>query len=289
MRCLIRPDSKDAPHRGSESRGRKGWSSGDRIPRTTQLTESSMGGAFGPEIVGVLARFEDRSPWFRSRNALIIWALRSYFPTAGDLLEVGCGTGYVLAGLKRALPGLRLTGLEPGEEGLAIARERLPGVPLLPGDARHLSYDRAFDVVSAFDVIEHVDDDAAVLAGLFRAVRPGGGLLVTVPQHTWLWSAADQHAGHLRRYSRHGLTRTVQRAGFRVIRTTSFVSLALPALAARRLCRGRPIEYDFESEFRPRPVADAVLAVSLACERWLIARGISFPAGGSLLLLARRA
>lgn len=252
------------------------------------LTGGSVGGAFGPETFAVLARVEDRSPWFRSRNALIVWALRSYFPAARDLLEVGCGTGYVLSGLRRAFPALRLTGLEPGPEGLAIAGERLPDVPLVIGDARHLDYDTAFDVVSAFDVLEHIDDDAAVLASLFRAVRAGGGLLVTVPQHRQLWSAADDHAGHLRRYGRRALIQTVERAGFQVLRTTSFVSLSLPALAAVRvLGRGRA-DYDLESEFRPRPIADALLTVSLACERWLIARGMSFPAGGSLLLVARR-
>lgn len=247
-----------------------------------------MESAFGRETFAVLARVEDRSPWFRSRNLLIQWALRSYFPGARDLLEVGCGTGYVLSGLRRTFPALRLTGLEPGAEGLAIARERLPDVPLVAGDARQLGYEGAFDVVCAFDVLEHVDEDAAVLAGLFRAVRPGGGLLVTVPQHAWLWSAADDHAGHRHRYARRALADLVERAGFRVLRTTSFVSLSLPALAAvRALGRGRS-HYNFESELRPRPLADPILALSLAVERWLIARGIVFPAGGSLLLVARR-
>ena len=252
------------------------------------MTAHSSDGAFDAQTFVLLAHVEDRNPWFRSRNRLIQWALRRYAPNARDVLEVGCGTGYVLQGLRHTFPSLRLTGLEPGADGVHIARERVPDADFVVADARQLTYEATFDAVCAFDVLEHIDDDAAVLAGLHRALRIGGVLFVTVPQHAWLWSAADTSAGHLRRYERGSICAGIERAGFRILRSTSFVTLLLPALAAARLCSGGS-GYSLETEFRPRPVRDRAAAAAYALERWLIARGVSFPLGGSLLVVAQRA
>ena len=78
-------------------------------------------------------------------------------------------------------------------------------------DARRIPFEREFDVVGAFDVLEHIVEDEDVLGQMFKATRPGGGLLVTVPQHPFLWSASDEHAMHQRRYSRAELRRKVER------------------------------------------------------------------------------
>jgi SAM-dependent methyltransferase len=252
----------------------------------TQVT--NPGGAFDAHRFAMLASVEDRNPWFRSRNLLIQWALRAHFPEARDVLEVGCGTGYVLAGLHKAFPELRLTGLEAGEEGLVFARQRVPDATFVVADARTLEYDADFDVTCAFDVLEHIDDDRAVLQQLRRADRSGGGLILTVPQHQWLWSASDVSAGHLRRYDRNKLVAMVESTGFRVLRVTSFVSLLLPALAAARLLRRSGAAYDVEVALRPRPFLDQIAAALFAAERSLIAAGVTLPAGSSLLLIAQR-
>ncbi len=130
---------------------------------------------------------------------------------------------------------------------------------------------------------------SAVLAELRRAVRPGGGIIVTVPQHPWLWSAADDYGRHVRRYTRNELVRKLQRAGFTPVRTTSFVSLLLPLLAVSRLLRRSSDEpYDPETEYRAAARVDRLLEHVLTVERTLIRRGVGFPAGGSLLTVARR-
>src|SRR2546426_6344952 len=171
-----------------------------------------------------LRTIEEGSFWFRARNRLIVWALARYFPRAGSFLEVGCGTGFVLKGVRTALPHLEIAGGELGMAGLAVARERVPDVPLYALDAGRLPFANEFDVLGAFDVIEHVDDDEEVLSQFRTALREGGGLLLTVPQHQWLWSAADDYSGHRRRYTRADLSAKLSRAGFRIIRITSFVS-----------------------------------------------------------------
>jgi hypothetical protein len=119
------------------------------------------------------------------------------------------------------------------------------------------------------------------------AVRPGGGIIVTVPQHRWLWTPLDDYAQHERRYSRAELIRAIESAGLDVVRITSFVSLLLPLLLASRLRqRGRPV--DPQAEFGLPARLDRALERVMAAERRLIARGASLPAGGSLLAVAIR-
>jgi SAM-dependent methyltransferase len=243
---------------------------------------------YEPALFSELAALEPTSWWFRSRNRLIARTVASAFPGARDVLEVGCGTGYTLAALAQALPEAELTGAELFEEGLEHARRRMPHVRFLQLDARDMPYREAFDLVCAFDVLEHIDDDMGALAGIRAALRPNGGLVLTVPQHPWLWSEADAYAQHERRYTRRELVAKLHRAGFRIDRCTSFVTLLMPLMIASRVRERTGASFDPLSEFRiPRALDRAFDAVARA-EQALLARGVSLPVGGSLLAVARR-
>jgi SAM-dependent methyltransferase len=262
---------------------------GNGVPVLAPEAEAE-GDSFDPTAYARLAEVEGGSWWFQGRNRLLAWTLERHFPDAGSLLEIGCGTGFVLAGLRDARPGLRLTGAELYSAGLGIAAARVPGAELVQLDARRLPFEAEFDVVGAFDVLEHVDEDEQVLRELHRATRPGGGIMLTVPQHPWLWSAADEAGRHRRRYRRAELVHKAEAAGFAVERVTSFVTLALPLMAASRAADRRRAteEYDPMNEFRINRSVNAVLAASLTAERALVRAGVSLPAGGSLLLVGRR-
>jgi SAM-dependent methyltransferase len=243
---------------------------------------------YDPAFFARLRALEAGSFWFRARNALIQAALRRFFPRARDYAEIGCGTGYVLKGLARFSPGLRLTGVDAFHLGLAYARGRVPAARFVLADACRLPFREAFDAIGAFDVLEHIRDDGAVLAEMARALRPGGGLLLTVPQHPRLWSPADQQAGHVRRYTRRELIGKVRAAGFDVVAATGFVSLLLPALALlRQAQKRRSGEASLAGLALPR-VLDVSLGAVMAFERRAILGGFSFPFGGSLFLAARR-
>jgi len=225
--------------------------------------------------------------WFHGRMALIEHVLDRFFPRAESFLDVGSGTGHVVAALRRRWPSMQITAAEAFADGLRLTAQRAAGVELVQTDALHLPYDAEFDAVAAFDVIEHIADDGAAVREMVRAVRPGGGLMVTVPQHQFLWSPFDDYVLHHRRYSRAALKRLFNDAGCDVVFATSFVSLLLPAMfLARMFRRARP--EDPLSEFRVSGWQNRVGASLLTAERWLIRRGISFPAGGSLLMVARR-
>jgi hypothetical protein len=131
-------------------------------------------------------------------------------------------------------------------------------------------------------------EDETVLTQMFAATKAGGGIVVTVPQHPFLWSASDEFARHQRRYRREELREKVERAGFRVERLTSFVSLLFPLMFAARRKSRIGDNFDFWKEFRISPWWNKVFEGALAFERRLIEAGVSFPVGGSLLLVGRK-
>ena len=251
------------------------------------FSETSLG--FSSASFQTLALLEDRHFWFRARNQLLCWGLKHYFPEAVSFLEVGCGTGFVLTGLKNAFPGLHLFGCDPFIEGLEIAKDRLPGVTLFRMDARKIPFHEEFDVAGAFDVIEHIEEDEEVLAQLFKATKIGGGILITVPQHPFLWSRSDEYGFHKRRYKKSELVEKVQRAGFRVVMTTSFVTLLLPVMVLSRLRSQKLAQnYDPLTELKIGAFANTIFEQLMTLESYFIKRGLSLPVGGSLLLIARK-
>ena len=250
---------------------------------------ASDSGGFDAALYDELARLETRNFWFRSRNRLIAWALKRYFGGARNFLEIGCGTGYVLSGVAAALPALKLFGSDMSSHGLGHASKRVPQAELMQMDARQIPFAGEFEVIGAFDVIEHIEDDRRVLRQIHRALALNGGVLLTVPQHPFLWSEYDVRARHVRRYRARELKEKMVEAGFEIIKMTSFVALLLPLMALSRFAQRAPKDhYNPLGEFRLHPMLNAVLEKTLDLERGLIRAGVSLPAGGSLLLVARK-
>jgi SAM-dependent methyltransferase len=252
---------------------------------------ASTGAGFRADYFADLAAIEAGSFWFRARSALTIWAMRRYVPDVRSFLEIGCGTGFVLSGVRAAFPSVELSGSEVFTAGLAFAARRVPSARFYQMDARSIPFRDEFDAIGAFDVIEHIAEDEAVIAQVADALRPGGAFLITVPQHPALWSAQDEHAFHVRRYVASELRRKLETAGLEVLRMTSFVSLLLPVMyAARRRMREVKAgsEFDAIDAVRLPWAINKVLEVVMAVERAFIRAGVSFPAGGSLLVVARK-
>ena len=234
-----------------------------------------------------LADAESRHWWFQARNRVIIWLLRSKVAGISDFLEVGCGTGFVISGIAKAFPSLDLQASEYFDDALSHARQRVPKCCFRQLDARAMSEVNAYHCIGSFDVIEHIDEDQTVLCNFNRALRSGGFLVLTVPQHPWLWSAADKYAHHVRRYSVHELRRKLLLAGFRIEYCTSFVSLLLPLMAFQRLFSTNK-NYNRNSEFKINPFLNGLLLAVMQLELTVLRFGLCFPVGGSLLLLARK-
>jgi len=238
-----------------------------------------------------LFRLERGNFWFIARNKLILQVLSRYCEGFGSYLEIGCGTGYVLSAISDRFPQARMVGSEIFIAGLEFASQRLPSATLLQLDARRMPFEAEYEVIGAFDVIEHIEEDVAVMEQVYRALKPGGHFLVTVPQHQWLWSPVDEYAKHVRRYSKNELHQKMETAGFEIIMSTSFVSSLLPVMWLSRLAASRSDPEDFNpmAEFNISPLVNRTLTGLLKIEVALIGSGLRFPVGGSRLVLARKA
>jgi SAM-dependent methyltransferase len=238
-----------------------------------------------------LARLEANNFWFRARNTLIIWALREYFPSFSSFMEIGCGTGFVLQAVALQFPTAKFIGADLFTQGLTFAASRVPGASFVQMDARRMPYVDEFDVAAAFDVIEHIEEDTEVLQGLHAAIKSGGGLLIAVPQHPWLWSSVDDYGCHVRRYTADELHNKIENAGFEIIRSTSFVTtLLIPMMVSRFLRKkGSRGIVDATAELKIPPWLNSLFFKMLSAEISLIRNGLSFPVGGSRLVVARKA
>ena len=254
---------------------------------------------YDPGMYEKLARVEDRHFWFQARNRAIVAAFEQIRPRLEPgyrVLEVGCGTGNVLRALQAVVPEGHLFGMDLELQGLRYAARRSPASRLLVGDAAHPPFGLGFDVIGAFDVIEHVDDDSNVLSQLGQLLKPSGFLILTVPADPRLWSYFDVAAHHRRRYRFDDLQAKLAATGYRVDYMTPFMTVLKPVLWAGRHVtarRGRTRSIDaadlVDADLQVRPAIGAGLGLMLAPEVRFIRSRRRLPAGTSLLAVASRA
>ncbi len=232
---------------------------------------------------------ETRHFWFEARNRCISAAIASLDGRGSvrEVLEVGCGTGAVLRQLKASLPGARVVGMDLFEEALDLARRRFDG-PLVRADVLKSCFRRPFDLVGAFDVIEHLDDDVSVLRTLAEYLCPGGHLLVTVPAHTSLWSYFDDVALHRRRYEVSELRSKFEAAGFTNVFVTQFMAALYPFMWIKRRLIGQGArrigaasrgaqQAAAESDLAIGPALNSMFRILSSPDAALIARRFSLP------------
>ena len=282
-KCELKQNIWDCPECGYKPT----LKNGNLILSAENNEENNIG--FENDFFDRLIKVEENSFWFCARNKLITWTIKKYFPHIKNFLEVGCGTGFVLSGINHAFPNLDLYGSEGLAHGLKFASNRVPNATLFQMDARSIPFKEEFDLVGAFDMLEHVSEDKEVLQQMYKAIKPGGGLILTVPQHQFLWSKMDEFAHHYRRYNLQELKTKVESCGFKIVRMTSFVTFLLPLFFLSRLkfkiSKSEKIDM---SEFNLNKCINLLLEKVLDLECLFIKLGISLPIGSSLLLVARK-
>lgn len=246
--------------------------------------------SFDPVYYKRLFQLEKRSFWFRYRNMVILDALEKHMSGGGSYLEIGCGTGYVMSEIHQTHQNVAMSGADIFVEGIAYAQSRVPESEFYLMDVCNIPFDAEFDVIGAFDVFEHIEDDEKALSEIYRALKPNGVMILTVPQHPWIWSIQDERACHKRRYTRKELRLKAMRIGFSIDLIHSFISLLFPFMGLSRVC-SRSISrwrngYDELSGLNLPVFLDRFFMKICMLERHLANRGVHFPWGGSLLCVA---
>ena len=231
-----------------------------------------------------MAELDDRHWWYRARRRIIADLIRREVrpPANAQILELGCGTGHNLA----MLGGFgHVDGLELDEEAREMSEKRL-GRKIMSSPLPELGEvpDRHYDLIGAFDVIEHIEDDRAALASIATKLKPGGKFVMTVPAHQWMWSAHDVVNHHKRRYSKSGLIALVDNSPMKLDRVGYFNSLLFPLAVAERAASKVRGKNDGDVKLPPAPI-NAVFERVFEAERYLVGR-LPLPPGLSLFAVA---
>lgn len=234
------------------------------------------------------AQIEATHWWFEGRRAIFDRLLRSlHLPRQSRLVDLGCGTG---ANLNFLTAYGQAIGLDWGAAAARYSRRRT-AVPVLRGDVTTLPFrTNSVDLVTAFDLIEHIDDDQGCAREIARVCRPGGYVLATVPAYPWMWGRQDTINHHKRRYRADEFANLFRDNGLEIVRFTYLNTLLFPVVAAVRVFRRFvPDKGELVSDFamtKPGPM-NSLLGKFFGLESHLIGRW-NLPVGVSLLCLARK-
>lgn len=232
--------------------------------------------------------FEQNHWWFRSRRDLIRLQLTRAAEALGypgkrlRLLDFGCGTGFNLPLLGEFGEASGADRLRPEYESFRIN----PEYPLLDVERDLPSREASFDLVTAFDVLEHIEDDVDGLQRIAKLVVPGGRMLLTVPAYQWLWSGEDEISEHKRRYTRSGLEQVCRRADLKIEYASYFNMSILPAMAAsvfgRRLLR-RDADQASNLDASPGWLNEALYRLTAGEAALVGGETVRMPAGASIV------
>jgi SAM-dependent methyltransferase len=250
----------------------------------------------------IMDRVEDSHWWFVGRRAILetfLWQIVNKLsspPYEGGvaaalggrggslrILDVGCGTG---ANIEMLSQFGQAEGVDVSDEALEFCRRK--GLTVQKGLAETLPFpDESFDISTALDVIEHLDDDIAGLKEMYRVTKAGGYTLIFVPAFMWLWGVQDDISNHRIRYTKKQIVERIEKAGFGVERATyaNFTFFA-PILGGRTLMKITGVKPESENNINISAL-NGLFGSIFSAERHLL-KNFNFPFGVSIVVVARK-
>lgn len=227
--------------------------------------------------------------FFKGRNKIIQSMLnRIYKPSSKDpvILDIGCSTGIIVRGLLSE--GFNIFGIDDEDKGLECCIDLGLKDRVIKADIYNLPFSAgSFDCVTAFDVLEHLDDLAA-LRQVKRVLKPDGRVLLICPAYRWLWSKKDITYHHKRRYSKSDLSTLLKKTGFTVEKCSYFNFFLFPVFVIAVLLDKYLAVLNLKLDFlKPVPYfINAILTKLMFLEAFIIYR-CRLPFGSSIICLAR--
>ena len=237
----------------------------------------------------IMDRVEDKHWWFVGRRAILESFMRSIVGKLGRgrsevrILDVGCGTG---ANLEMLSQFGQPEGVDVSDDALEFCRGK--GLTVQKGLAEKLPFDDgSFDVTTALDVVEHLDDDVAGLREMYRVTKKGGYSLIFVPAFMWLWGVQDDISHHRIRYTKSQIIERLKNAGYSIDRATyANWTFFAPILAGRMLMKLTGIKPESENNVNVSAL-NGIFGKLFGAERfWL--KNLNFPFGVSIVVVAKK-
>jgi SAM-dependent methyltransferase len=237
----------------------------------------------------IMNRVEDKHWWFVGRRAILesfLEGIKDKLRTQNSelkILDVGCGTGANLEMLKNFGEP---EGVDVSDDALEFCKAK--GLKVHKGLAEKLPFeDESFDVVTALDVVEHLDDDIAGLKEMNRVMKNSGRALIFVPAFMWLWGVQDDVSNHRIRYTKKQIVERLKSAGFEIERATyANWTFFAPILAGRTLMKVTGLKPESENNVNVSAL-NGIFGKIFSAERlWL--KNFDFPFGVSIVIVAKK-
>jgi 2-polyprenyl-3-methyl-5-hydroxy-6-metoxy-1,4-benzoquinol methylase len=232
--------------------------------------------------------------WVSSRNRLFKEIVCDHLNsvTKTKFLEIGCGTGDFIQQIV-GNKNLEITGSEVYLKGLKYAKKNLPNVDFVQFDVTKGRLKGQFDIVAAFDVIEHIENDTVAITNINQMLRKGGTLIISVPQYMFLWGQLDEIVKHKRRYSKMELVAKLTLNGFDISYSTSFLFVLFPLMLVARMFDKKRVQsqdndVDLEKRTKFSGMLNWVFDWFMRIDETLIRAGFSLPFGGTLVVVAKK-
>jgi len=235
----------------------------------------------------IMNRVEDSHWWYIGRRAILESFLDGIIKKSKienpKILDVGCGTG---GNLEMLASFGAAEGVDVSDDALEYCQQK--GLKAHKGLAEALPFeDESFDVITALDVVEHLDDDIAGLKEMNRVLKKGGRTLVFVPAFMWLWGVQDDVSNHRIRYTKKQIVERLEKAGFDIERATyANWTFFAPILGGRALMKLTGIKPESENKVNISAL-NGVFGKLLGAERFFL-KNFNFPFGVSIVIVAKK-
>jgi len=224
------------------------------------------------------AHAEKTNAWFIKRKELVYSLLKNQ-PKSAKILEIGCGSGYILDYLKKKR--------YQNVEGVDASKTWLKFYTNIKKGTKIPNKKGAYDIILLLDVIEHVKEEKVLLRKIYRILKKDGVLLISAPAYMFMWSHHDVLNKHYRRYTQTRLNKPLTENGFDIIKSTYWNAKMLPAIYLIKIIQ--KIKKSKASNMEVMPDwTNNIYKVILGLENFFIDMGVKLPFGLSIFTLARK-